>query len=66
MATRVAGGRVMNDIAPRLPALFGGSANLDPSTHTALRGQGTFNPPWASMATRWALRPSARQRLRAG
>ncbi|MEO8225717.1 MAG: transketolase, partial [Gammaproteobacteria bacterium] len=45
MATRVAGGRVMNAIAARLPALFGGSADLDPSTHTALRGQGTFNPP---------------------
>jgi transketolase len=46
MATRVAGGQVMNAIAPRLPALFGGSADLDPSTHTALKGQGTFNPPW--------------------
>ncbi|MEO7245031.1 MAG: transketolase, partial [Rubrivivax sp.] len=45
MATRVAGGRVMNAIATRLPALFGGSADLDPSTHTALQGQGTFNPP---------------------
>jgi len=45
MATRVAGGIVMNAIAPRLPALFGGSADLDPSTHTALKGQGTFNPP---------------------
>jgi transketolase len=45
MATRVAGGRVMNAIAPRLPAFFGGSADLDPSTHTALKGQGTFNPP---------------------
>jgi transketolase len=45
MATRVAGGQVMNAIAPRLPALFGGSADLDPSTHTALKGQGTFNPP---------------------
>jgi transketolase len=46
MATRVAGGQAMNAIAPRLPALFGGSADLDPSTHTALKGQGTFNPPW--------------------
>ncbi len=45
MATRVAGGKVMNAIAPRLPALFGGSADLDPSTHTALKGQGDFNPP---------------------
>lgn len=45
MATRVAGGKVMNAIAPKLPALFGGSADLDPSTHTALKGQGDFNPP---------------------
>ena len=45
MATRVAGGQVMNAIAPRLPALFGGSADLDPSTHTALKGLGTLNPP---------------------
>ncbi len=42
MATRVASGRVMNAIAPRLPALTGGSADLDPSTHTALAGLGDF------------------------
>ena len=45
MATRVAGGKVMNAIAPKLPALIGGSADLDPSTHTALKGLGDFNPP---------------------
>ncbi len=45
MATRVAGGKVMNAIAAKLPALVGGSADLDPSTHTALKGQGDFNPP---------------------
>jgi transketolase len=45
MATRVASGKVMNAIAPRLPALFGGSADLDPSTKTALEGRGDFNPP---------------------
>jgi transketolase len=44
MATRVASGKVMNAIAARLPALTGGSADLDPSTHTALKGQGDFNP----------------------
>ncbi len=48
MATRVAGGKVMNAIAARLPALFGGSADLDPSTHTALKGLGDFNPALAS------------------
>src|SRR5664280_1185159 len=34
-------------IAPKLPALVGGSADLDPSTFTALKGQGDFNPPLA-------------------
>jgi transketolase len=34
----------MNAIAPRLPALIGGSADLDPSTHTALKGLGDFEP----------------------
>jgi transketolase len=45
MATRVAGGKVMNAFAAKLPALFGGSADLDPSTHTELKGFGDFNPP---------------------
>lgn len=45
MATREASGRVMNTIAPRLPALIGGSADLDPSTYTALKGLGDFEPP---------------------
>jgi len=44
IATRVASGKVMNAIAPRLPALTGGSADLDPSTHTALKGLGDFDP----------------------
>jgi transketolase len=48
MATRVAGGKVMNAIAPRLPALVGGSADLDPSTYTALKDFGDFNPPRAA------------------
>jgi transketolase len=45
IATRVASARVMNAMAPRLPALTGGSADLDPSTKTALKGLGDFNPP---------------------
>ncbi|MBO9647545.1 MAG: transketolase [Variovorax sp.] len=47
MATRVAGGKVLNALAPKLPALTGGSADLDPSTHTAMKGQGDFNPSLA-------------------
>jgi transketolase len=45
IATREASGKVMNAIAPKLPALTGGSADLDPSTKTALKGLGDFNPP---------------------
>ena len=45
LATRGASGKVMNAIAPRLPALCGGSADLDPSTYTALKGQGDFEAP---------------------
>jgi len=45
MATRVAAGKVMNAVASRLPALIGGSADLNPSTHTALSGLGDFEAP---------------------
>ncbi|MGH9808674.1 MAG: transketolase-like TK C-terminal-containing protein, partial [Terriglobia bacterium] len=44
LATRVAGGKVMNAVASRVPALIGGSADLNPSTHTALSGLGDFEP----------------------
>lgn len=52
MATRVASSKIMNAVAPRLPALIGGSADLDPSTHTALKGLGDFEPPGASAGDR--------------
>jgi transketolase len=48
MATRVASGKIMNAIAPHLPALIGGSADLDPSTYTALKGLGDFEPSGAA------------------
>ncbi len=48
IATRVASGKVMNAIVPHLPALIGGSADLDPSTYTALKGAGDFEPPGIS------------------
>jgi transketolase len=40
MATRVASGRVMNTIAPRVHSLVGGSADLAPSTKTILKDKG--------------------------
>ena len=42
VSTRVASGKIMNAIARRFPALTGGSADLDPSTFTALSGLGVF------------------------
>ncbi len=44
VATREAGGTVMNAVAKDLPELVGGSADLDPSTKTYLKGFGDFQP----------------------
>ena len=45
IATRTAGGKVINAIAARVPELVGGSADLNPSTDTALKGAGDFQSP---------------------
>jgi transketolase len=45
LATRAASGTVMNVIAPRLPQFMGGSADLNPSTNTLLKGLGDFQSP---------------------
>ncbi len=42
IATRVASGKVINAIAPRLPLLIGGSADLAPSTDTLMKGFADF------------------------
>jgi transketolase len=44
LATRAAGGEVINALAKRIPNLVGGSADLNPSTNTALKGGGDFQP----------------------
>ncbi len=44
LATRVASGKTMVALSAHLPTLIGGSADLDPSTHTALKGLGDFEP----------------------
>jgi len=44
-ATRSAGGDVINALAESVPNIIGGSADLDPSTKTALKGMGSFQPP---------------------
>jgi transketolase len=42
IATRSASGEVLNAVALKIPNLFGGSADLAPSTDTYLRGLGDF------------------------
>jgi transketolase len=36
---------VLNALAKRIPGIIGGSADLNPSTNTALKGEGDFQPP---------------------
>ena len=45
LATRTASGKVLNAIAPKLPTLIGGSADLNPSTFTVLQNLGDFENP---------------------
>ncbi|HEX4048396.1 MAG TPA: transketolase, partial [Elusimicrobiota bacterium] len=45
LATRAAGGKVLAAVAPKLPGLLGGSADLNPSTYTELKGAGNFGDP---------------------
>jgi transketolase len=42
MATRVASGEVINALAPHMPMLIGGSADLGPSTNTDIKNGGSF------------------------
>ena len=45
MATRKASGNVINAIAPLLPELWGGSADLAESNNTTVEGEPSFVPP---------------------
>lgn len=45
IATRAASGQAMNAIAKHIPSLIGGSADLNPSTNTELKGKGNFQFP---------------------
>ncbi len=52
MSTRIASSKVMNAIGAKLPSFLGGSADLDPSTFTALTGLGDFESPLEPLADR--------------
>jgi transketolase len=45
VATRAAFGKVLNDVAPKLPELWGGSADLAGSNNTTINGVKSFGPP---------------------
>jgi transketolase len=45
LATRAASGKVINAIAPVLPELWGGSADLAESNNTTIEGDPSFVPP---------------------
>jgi transketolase len=45
MATRSASGKVLNALAPVLPELWGGSADLAGSNDTTMKGEPSFVPP---------------------
>jgi transketolase len=45
MATRDAGGKVLAALAAVIPNIIGGSADLDPSTRTAMKDRGDFQSP---------------------
>ncbi len=45
LATRASGGQVLNALAKHLHNIVGGSADLNPSTNTALKGEGDFQNP---------------------
>lgn len=44
MATREASGKILNAIAPFLPSMIGGSADLAPSNNTFVKSMGEFQP----------------------
>jgi len=47
ISTRVAGGDALNALSKRIPNIIGGSADLNPSTETALKNWGDFQNPEA-------------------
>ena len=44
LASRDSGGQVLNAVAPHLPGLLGGAADLSPSTKTDIKGAPGFEP----------------------
>ncbi len=60
ISTRKASGEVINAFAPKVPNFIGGSADLNPSTNTQMKGAGDFGDPAAT------IDPNAGQGLSGG
>lgn len=45
MATRAASKEIISALAPKLPSMMGGAADLAPSTKTSMKDMGDFEPP---------------------
>ncbi len=56
MATREASGRTLNAVAPLLPNLIGGSADLAPSNNTLIKGGGDFSRHENGRNFHWGIR----------
>ncbi|HXE58004.1 MAG TPA: transketolase [Gemmatimonadales bacterium] len=54
--TRKASQRVLNAIAPRVPNLLGGSADLAESTGVVIKGGGSFGPEAVGRNLHWGVR----------
>jgi transketolase len=59
VATRTASHTVMNALAPRLPAMLGGSADLAESNKTDLEGAGDFGPRSSGRNLHYGIREHA-------
>jgi transketolase len=59
LATRAASGQVLAAVGPKLPELWGGSADLAESNNTTIKGADSFGPP--SISTKeWNAQPYGR------
>jgi transketolase len=60
VSTRIASGRVLNAIAPKLPTLIGGSADLSTSNETTLKGYQSFGiEGWSGRNINFGVREHA-------
>lgn len=59
LATRDAGGRIVNALAAKVQNLLGGSADLNPSTNTYLNGCGDFGVQLGGRNIHWGIREHA-------